>query len=528
MEHALFGVDLNPNSVRICRLRLWIELLKHAYYKPGTQWRELETLPNLDLNVKTGNSLLARFPLDADLSEVFQKGTFSLREYWGAVHDYFSSRGRDDKNKLLGFFQQLKEQFAAVLHKKDAKREKLRLARNKVIVLSTQTSLIPETKKQEEARYFEMRMLERLADQLQAEIEAHEQGTLYRDAFEWRFEFPEVLDEAGRFRGFDVVLGNPPYIRQEEFAALKPHFKSRFGHVFAGTADLYVYFLQLGAELLAPGGELSYIVPNKWLRAGYGAPLRGWLAANQTLVEFVDFGDLPVFPEATTYPAIVALRQGVPKAESAFRAAALPELPSLGFDAYVAGLAKTVNQSGLKSSGWNLAEVEAQDILDKMRAAGKPLVEYINGKMYNGVKTGFNEAFVLDANTRQALIDADPNSIQFIKPFLAGRDVRRYQQPDSENYLLYIDWGFNLPKFPAIEAHLLKYKKQLEARGEAKAGRYPWYALERPRPETQQEFEKLKISWPGVSKEPSPFAFDTRGFIGNDNVQIIVTDIADS
>ena len=176
MEHALFGVDLNPNSVRICRLRLWIELLKHAYYKPETDCRELETLPNLDLNVKAGNSLLARFALDADLSEVFQKGKFSLREYRAAVHQYFGSRGRDDKNTLLGFFQQLKEQFTAVLHKRDKKREALRLARNQRTVLETQVSLLPETKKQEEIRYFEMKRLELLAQQLDAEIKTHEQG----------------------------------------------------------------------------------------------------------------------------------------------------------------------------------------------------------------------------------------------------------------------------------------------------------------------------------------------------------------
>jgi hypothetical protein len=212
MEHALFGVDLNPNPVRICRLRLWIELLKHAYYKPETDFRELETLPNLDLNVKTGNSLLARFALDADLSEVFKKSKFSPREYKAAVHEYFGSRGRDEKGTLLGFFQQLKDQFTAVLHKKDKKREALRLARNQRVVLDTQVSLIPETKPEEEKRFFEMRRLELLANQLDAEIRTHEQGALFRDAFEWRFEFPEVLDDAGAFRGFDVVIGNPPYI----------------------------------------------------------------------------------------------------------------------------------------------------------------------------------------------------------------------------------------------------------------------------------------------------------------------------
>ena len=446
MEHALFGVDLNPNSVRICRLRLWIELLKHAYYKPETDFRELETLPNLDLNVKPGNSLLARFALDVDLSEVFKKGGFTLKKYKEAAHEYFGSRGRDDKNTLLGFFQQLKEQFTAVLHLKDKKREDLRKFRNQRLVLETQGQLFAGSAQEQEARAFDMRRLELLADKLDAEIQAHEQGALFREAFEWRFEFPEVLDEAGAFRGFDVVMGNPPYIRQEVFIALKPHLKQRFGHVFAGTADLYVYFLQLGAELLAPGGELSYIVPNKWLRAGYGAALRGWLASSQTLLEFVDFGDLPVFPEATTYPAIVALRQGAPAAESTFRAAALPKLQTVNFDTYVSGLAREVSQVSLRASGWNMADVEKQKLLDKMHSNSMSLGDYVQGKVYYGIKTGYNAAFVIDAATRASLIASDQRAKEIIKPFLAGRDLKRYQQPQTDNYLILLEAGWTRNK----------------------------------------------------------------------------------
>uniref|UniRef100_UPI001C1E45FB type IIG restriction enzyme/methyltransferase n=1 Tax=Hymenobacter siberiensis TaxID=2848396 RepID=UPI001C1E45FB len=520
MEHALFGVDLNPNSVRICRLRLWIELLKHAYYKPETDFRELETLPNLDLNVKTGNSLLARFALDVDLTDVFKKGGFTLKKYKEAAHEYFGSRGREDKSKLLGFLQQIKEQFTAVLHLKDKKREALRKYRNERLVLETQGSLFAGSKKEQDARHFDMRRLELLADKLDAEIQAHEQGAIFREAFEWRFEFPEVLDEAGAFRGFDVVMGNPPYIRQEAFKELKPHLKQRFGHVFAGTADLYVYFLQLGAELLAPGGELSYIVPNKWLRAGYGAALRGWLASSQTLLEFVDFGDLPVFPEATTYPAIVALRQDAPAAESTFRAAEILKLLP-DFAASVISVARAIPQSSLKADGWNLADADSQDLLDKLRAAGNPLGEYANGTIYYGIKTGYNEAFVVSASTRNALIKADPNSADIIKPFLAGRDVKRYQQSKTEKYLLFMRRGIDPEKYPAVMAHLEQFRKQLEPRPKhlsdkaaaewpgRKPGTYKWYEVQ-DSIEYWQEFEKPKICFPDIAPILS-FTLDVSG-----------------
>ncbi|SHK04294.1 type IIG restriction enzyme/methyltransferase [Hymenobacter psychrotolerans] len=545
MEHALFGVDLNPNSVRICRLRLWIELLKHAYYKPDTQWRELETLPNLDLNVKTGNSLLARFPLDADLSEVFQKGKFSLKEYRGAVHDYFSSRGRDDKNRLLGFFQQLKEQFTAVLHKKDKKREELRLARNKIIVLSTQTSLLPETKKQEEARHFAVRQLELRAAQLQADIDAHEQGALYRDAFEWRFEFPEVLDEAGRFRGFDVVLGNPPYIRQEEFSALKPYLKQRFA-TFDGKADLYVYFLELGLGLLKPGGELSYIAPNKWLRAGYGAPLRRWLPATNTLVEFLDFGDLPVFAEATTYPAILSVSRAVPTPDSRFRAALLPKLPPPLLDTLVLDHARPVTQAGLQPEGWNLADDASQELLTKMKAAGTPLGEYVGGKIYYGIKTGLNPVFVIKEDVRNKLVAEDPKSAEILRPFAAGRDVKRYQPLVTTNYLVSLPSGWTRKKlgwtknkrgvyaippvtspkyktpwdvlvahYPAVAAYLLPHEAAAAAR--ADKGHY-WWELRAC--DYYDEFEKNKIVYQVFQVKPV-FTLDTQGTYVNNATYII-------
>jgi adenine-specific DNA-methyltransferase len=538
MEHALFGVDLNPNSVRICRLRLWIELLKHAYYKPDSGFRELETLPNLDLNVKTGNSLLARFELGADLSEVFKKGGFTLKEYRAATHAYFGSRGRDEKTRLLGYFQQLKEQFTAVLHKKDRKREDLRKYRNQRLVLETQAQLLPETPKQQEAREFELRRLELLADKLAADIAAHEQGALFRDAFEWRFEFPEVLDEAGTFRGFDVVIGNPPYIRQEEFAGLKPHFKQRFV-TFDSKADLYVYFIELGLGLLAPGGELSFIAPNKWLSTGYGAALRRWLPQHHTLLEFVDFGDLYVFPQTKAYPAILSVHQQAPAADSVFRAAAIPKLPPPSLEVMVADHVRSVPQASLREDGWGLADAPGQEVMTRLRAAGKPLGEYVQGKMMYGIKTGFNGAFVIKAETRAKLIAEDAASAEIIKPFLAGRDVKRYKHLQVVDYLILLPNGWTREKlgwqrnnrgiyniepttpkyasgwdalvahYPAVATYLLPFEKVAAARSDK--GNF-WWEL---RPcDYYQAFEQPKIMWKEIAIYQE-FTLDTDGNYAN-------------
>lgn len=443
MEHALFGVDLNPNSVRICRLRLWIELLKHAYYKPDTQWRELETLPNLDLNVKTGNSLLARFPLDADLSEVFQKGKFSLKEYREGVHAYFGSRGRDDKARLLGFFQQLKEQFTAVLHKKDKKREELRLARNKIIVLSTQTSLLPETKKEEEARHFAVRQLELRADQLQADIDAHEQGALYRDAFEWRFEFPEVLDDAGRFRGFDVVLGNPPYVRADKQSAdfRKVLLVNKRFVTLSEKWDLFVPFLELSYQLLKPDGEMSMIVSDAYCHAKYAKTSQEWFLNNAT-IERIDFLGLltKVFPEANVNCVIpTILKRAATKADEPMR-----RVHEGRFDAV--RLLPTDSQANLTHRVFFPGEGKKEEfegntvLLERLMYISKGMVVHANESKAKG-------QFILD--------DLVSNERDAIHPvaFSEGKNLERWLPRQNR----WLEWGterapalFSRPTFPEL------------------------------------------------------------------------------
>ena len=234
----------------------------------------------------------------------------------------------------------------------------------------------------------------------------------------------------------------------------------------------------------------------------------------------LDFGDLPVFPEATTYPNILSVRRA--PAAATVRVA---ELTTLGadptrFPEVVEAAVTDMPTARLSADAWSLAAAEQQALLEKLRKAGTPLGEYVEGKIYNGVKTGFNEAFVIDAATREALLAVDPACADFIKPFLVGKDVKRYRQPYSSTFLLYIDWKFNLDKYPAIKTHLLGYQKQLSARSEVKKGSYPWYALERARPEIKSLFENPKIAIATFSQS-APHAFDDGGHFSNDKTTII-------
>jgi type I restriction-modification system DNA methylase subunit len=342
--------------------------------------------------------------------------------------------------------------------------------------------------------------------------------------FSWKKSFPEVFKQGG----FDAVIGNPPYVRQELLLDFKEYFESHY-KVYHGVADLYSYFFERGIQLLNEKGLFGIIVANKWMRANYGEPLRKWLKA-QALYQIIDFGDLPVFQSATTYPCIVIAGKANAKNKD-FVFVNISSLEFTDLQSYLQPqIAKAVKDS-LDDSGWNLASESEQRLLIKLQKAGVPLREYVNGKIYYGIKTGLNEAFVIDDDTRKLLIKEDKKSAELIKPFLAGRDVKRYQKLEERNYLILIPTGFtNLlaksltnpwkkfkEKYPAIGKHLTQFESKAKARYDQ--GDY-WWEL---RPcDYYGEFEKPKIIVPAIVKSAS-YAFDENKFYSNDKTCIIPT-----
>ncbi|MDY0297570.1 MAG: TaqI-like C-terminal specificity domain-containing protein [Acidobacteriota bacterium] len=331
------------------------------------------------------------------------------------------------------------------------------------------------------------------------------------NAFDWQKEFAGIM-QAG---GFDAVIGNPPYVRQEGLGEYKSYFQEKY-KVYHGIADLYAYFIEKGISLLKTGGYFSYIVANKWLRANYGSPLRGWLKKRQ-IVQIVDFGDLPVFKQATTYPCVLVARSQSAGAD--FRAVSVDTLDFVDLEEYVKNNAFDVPVSALNDNGWALVEPASQALLDKLSNQGVPLSEYVDGKIYRGILTGLNEAFVIDANTRQKLIEADPQSDAVIKPFLFGRDIKRYQPLKTEKYLILFPKGFtqsrvsvnNKPwdwmqnNYPAIAAHLEPHREKAEKRCDK--GDY-WWELRAC--DYYDEFEIPKIMLPDISLRGN-FTLDEEG-----------------
>ena len=530
IERCLFGVDINSNSVKICRLRLWIELLKNAYYTEASKYTELETLPNIDINIKTGNSLLYCFDLQEDLSEVFKKQNSGLRVYKDTVKAYKHTRSREEKEKFLAFIRKLKEEIKTEVSKRDPRRKKIADLRGQLALLDNNFDLFGKPIQDPELVKVEKKRITMLIEQREREIEEIENNKLYQNAFEWRFEFPEVLDERGNFVGFDIVIGNPPYIRQEEIKDQKPYLQQQYD-TYAGTADLLVYFVELSMRILKDGGYFTYIIANKFMRANFGSNLRRWLQQYQ-FEEIIDFGDLPVFEEATTYPCILSLHKAPPT--TIFSGAVVDTLDFDSLPTHLNSIRFDSQQSQLSNKGWAISDERVQRLLTKIKSKGVPLSEYVNGKVYYGIKTGLNEAFVIDEATREQLIAEDPKSEEVIKPFLAGRDVKRYAHLATDKYLILFEKGWTRKKlgklpeeaafaklserYSAVAEHLRPFATKAKKRQDQ--GDY-WWELRAC--DYYAEFEKPKIIYPNICKQPE-FAFDDEGIYTNQKCFIISLD----
>jgi type I restriction-modification system DNA methylase subunit len=356
---------------------------------------------------------------------------------------------------------------------------------------------------------------DRYKQQIEDTIHALTNG---KKAFDYEIYFSEVFHRNG---GFDVVIANPPYVRQEKIKEFKPVLKAARYECFTGTADLFVYFYERGVKLLRAGGAIALITSNKYYRAGYGGKLRGFLVRELTLNRLIDFGDAPVF-EAIAYASILTGVKSFASKDSA----------ALGYtwekDAALDRIAQIVRERGqkirqdeLKPDGWRLESPAVFRLLEKLRRAGMPLGDHVKDRIYRGIVTGLNEAFVVDGVTRQQMIAEDKKSSEIIKPWLRGRDVKRWNTTPKDFWLCYVGWETKIALYPAIKKHLNGFRKELMDRPEVKAGRVPWYAMSRYASHYWQEFAVPKIVVPAIAGDME-FAYDAAGYFLNNKASLAV------
>ena len=329
IENCLFGVDINPNSVKICRLRLWIELLKNAYYKtPGSQGltqsqslvgsdhRELETLPNIDINIKCGNSLISRYPLDADIKKALRDSRWSVDSYRIAVMTYRNAQSKDEKREMEKLIEKIKNDFESEVALNDKRLLRLNRLKGELTALTTQTTIFEKTKAEKARWEREVKKLTDTMQKLETELAEIRTNKIYENAFEWRFEFPEVLNDDGDFVGFDVVIGNPPYINAWEMhdndESQRSFIKYNYDPnslLLKGHWDLYIAFILHAIKIGRKDSNLTYIIPNPFLREKYASPIREHLLKTLNIRSITLFEDSNVFDEVARRTIIININR---------------------------------------------------------------------------------------------------------------------------------------------------------------------------------------------------------------------------
>ncbi|WP_305875976.1 class I SAM-dependent DNA methyltransferase [Helicobacter pylori] len=527
IENCLFGVDINPNSCEITKLRLWIELLKYSYYifEEGKNTNALETLPNIDINIKCANSLISRFNLNDDLKKI-PNIKQKIQEYKDLVAQYKDPNPLYPLNKadLINKIQDLKNTFSLTLKDPKTKAE-LEKAIEKHIkkynffalddksLLDGLNYFIPSLfgtlklspKEEEEAfaSYGRIRALRKKLDDALS-------GGEYQNAFEWRFEFPEVLNDEGDFLGFDCIIGNPPYIRQEHIKDLKPLLEKQYKDFYNSTADIYTYFFALAFNLLKEKGFNSFITSNKYARAKYGAKLREWLLKKTTIASYMELNALKVFESAAVDTSIMSFIKQTPPKENSFN---YYEPTPNDKDDLKNTRPLPIKQNALQTESFIFANPALLDLRDKIEQNGTPLKDW--GIQINyGIKTGANEAFIIPTEKRDAILNACKTQEErerteaLIKPILRGRDIKRYSYEWADLWVINTHNGYtsalkskippiDIEKYPATKAHLDAHYDTIATRCDQ--GDTP-YNLRNCA--YLEDFEKEKIVYGEIVQEP--------------------------
>ncbi|MDN5355100.1 MAG: hypothetical protein PWQ43_42 [Rikenellaceae bacterium] len=547
IENCLFGVDINSKSVQITRLRLWIELLKNAYYK-APDYKELETLPNIDINIKCGDSLISRFNLKDDTQNLTPADRARFRiiinEYKEKVKLYKWASDKITRHKILDDIAKLKVKFSDISDPRDPDFKKLREKKDLLHSLSSQNNIHFDESYAKAWRenldkvIKEVKELQKIYDE--------KQNTIYQNAFEWRFEFPEVLNDDGDYVGFDAVIGNPPYIQLQKayndtmkYADL---YKNMRYETFDRTGDIYCLFYEKGIQIAKDNGLLCYISSNKWMRAGYGEKLRNFFLKYNPLL-LLDLGP-GIFESATVDTCIMMLQKAKSTGEYSLRAITIEKDKNISISIEQQVRDKAIILPKLTKDAWFIGSDAEQKLKEKIERLGKPLKDW-DVKIYYGIKTGLNEAFIIDSDKRQEILDNCKDEDErrrteaIIKPILRGRDIKRYYYEWSGLWVIIAKFGFYKEShlYPSIVQHLLRYEEQLKNRGQCKynrqskvninnkdyTGQHHWLELDNnPKENYLKEFEKEKVVWQELA-QGAQFTFDKKGDFFVSNTAYILT-----
>lgn len=519
IQESLYGVDIDPGAIEIAKLRLWLSLVVDE-----EDYNDIKPLPNLDYKIMQGNSLIEDFhgtSLNPERKDyLLLKGNEDLDTLIEDLHNkqqaLFNATHRREKEQLK---EKVEDAIVEIFHH-DLKRREMSHSRE-LKRIEEAASQIPKEETRKKFYESEKAKLDKRYrfdfEAVENELREMTRGNRSRNFFPWKLYFADVFRKNS---GFDVVIANPPYVRHEKMKLLKPLLAKEFRKFYCGTADIYTYFYKRGLALLKSEGCLCFIAPNKFMRAAYGKNTRRLLTHKGTPRFIIDFCDLPIF-DATTYPAILLIKKNEPDADEKTLVTTFCRAEQLErIEETIANLGFSMPVAGLKSEGWCLEKPQVLALMEKIRKAGRPLGEYINGRFYRGILTGLNKAFVIDAATRERLIAEDPGSEELIKPWLRGKDIKRWRMNWAGLYVIFTRRGVDIDKYPAIKRHLNQFRKDLEPKNSGnqkhgrKPGSYKWYEIQ-DNIAYYSDFEKPKIVYPDISQFPKFTWDESKSYLGN-------------
>ncbi len=472
IKNSLYGVDINPEAVEICHLRLWLSMVLDMDEPPDapSDW----ALPNLDFQIVAGDSLVDRVagitfkeswppPTDLQLEMGLQIKLRRLETNIARRKQEFGSTHRNPKR-----LRDLRDLIAR------DQREIIRLHLEEAQAKAEREALTKAVRPGKAALRKADSFIDRIRSLLE-EMDAQD-FALVQKPFLWPIAFPDVLRAGDPNAGFDIVLANPPYVRMEKIDNEDElAYGEAFPQVSASRADLLVYFYARALQILRPGGWLAFITSNKFMRAGYGAGIREHLPAALRIRHVIDFGDLPLFEAngkpVAAYPSVVVGSRSNTTQDHALSVADLthPIRSNLSKDGRkvnpenVRSVLEDLNgllsraatpdfpQVMLKNEGWILEDPALIRLFNRLMNQGTPLGEFVKGRIYYGVKTGLNAAFVIDQAKRDELVSEDPHSAEIIKPWLRGKDIKRWRAESPGLYVIFTNRGVEIDRYPAIQ-----------------------------------------------------------------------------
>ncbi len=503
IENCLFGVDINPNSVKICRLRLWIELLKNAYYVTPSV---LETLPNIDINIKQGNSLISRFKLNDDLSEVFKKQKFSYKAYRKAVEDYKNAPSKEAKHGLENFIREIKEQFQTNFHSRLKENKELAKFRGQLYNTQNQGDLFGG-----KVDKIEVDRLGKLVTQFEQKVKDIKDNAIFRDAFEWRFEFPEILNTDGVFVGFDVIIGNPPYgviFSDEQKILLNQTYSGIQQRMF----DSFLFFMSLSEKILVENGLNSFIVPNNLIYQMTFEAARKFLISNFVLSKVVNLGD-KIFDDAEV-PTCIYIASKQIEEDYTFDYADIRD-----FSDKKELLSNIAYEPIKKESVLNTFSLvfgvkeEDFDLINKINKQGIKFSELLENASY-GIGSGGDKIFRLNS------LDCTEKQLEndILHNVFSGGNISKYCINWGNEKIIYTTKDLIIDNYPNILKHLIPHIEKLSQKRETKNGTLPWWCLHWARNKKLYQGNKIVLRQTGDSIIA---ALDLDDFFVMDSVMVI-------